>query len=73
MVNTRSPIEAALDTYVQVVGTATEKFQRQMDEATRLLKEAGVAEPTEPGEPRPETGRGGTERTPGRRSPGIFD
>lgn len=73
MVNTRSPIEAALDTYVQVVGTATEKFQRQMDEATRLLKEAGMEEPTEPAEPRPETGCGGTERTPRRRRPGIFD
>ncbi|OLT56181.1 hypothetical protein BJF89_12240 [Corynebacterium sp. CNJ-954] len=73
MVNTRSPIEAALDTYVQVVGTATEQFQRQMDEATRLLKEAGMEEPTESAAPRPETGRSGTERRPGRRRPGIFD
>lgn len=72
MVNTRSPIEAALDTYVQVVGTATEKFQRQMDEANRLLKEAGMEEPTEPSGARSETGSG-TGRTSGRRSPGIFD
>ena len=85
MVNTRSPIEAALDSYVQIVGAATEKFQSQMEEATRLLAAADTtddgespvdgddrpgATSTGPGEEKHQTATG---HRPARRRPGIFD
>ncbi|MEJ6549334.1 hypothetical protein PQI66_07250 [Corynebacterium sp. USCH3] len=73
--NTRSPIEAALDNYVEIVAAASEKFRRQMDEATRLLEDVRPGESPERGD---ETAAAGTARAvpPGpvaRRRPGIFD
>jgi hypothetical protein len=74
VVNTRSPIEAALDRYVQIVGAATEKFQSQMEEATRLLAAVDVTDdagsPVD-GEDRP--GAASTGHRSARRRPGIFD
>lgn len=86
MVNTRSPIESALDSYVQIVGAATEKFQNQMEEATRLLAEADTAGGGEedredaderaggsPSDQTAETMRSPADRGSARRRPGIFD